>query len=232
MHILFTRPLEDSKEIISRFQNLGHKVSHLPVLNIIEKKHEEINFSSYSAVIFTSANSIKYLKSNDIDKNITCFCVGEATERKASSFGFQNIFSAEGNVHNLKEIILRNFSPKNGNLLYVSGETITMDLDKKLMSDGYKVDRIINYSSEFNENLNDEFLKRLKNEIPDIVYIYSQNSAKSFLNIIKKYGLIDLWMDTNLMCLGDKTSSVLNEIKWKKIFLFNSGEEEFLLYKI
>jgi len=25
---------------------------------------------------------------------------------------------------------------------------------------------------------------------------------------------------------------VLNEIKWKKIFLFNPGEEEFLLYKI
>jgi uroporphyrinogen-III synthase len=24
----------------------------------------------------------------------------------------------------------------------------------------------------------------------------------------------------------------LNEIKWKKIFLFNPGEEEFLLYKI
>ena len=114
----------------------------------------------------------------------------------------------------------------------MSGETITMELDKKLMLEGYKVDRIINYSSEFNENLNDEFLKRLKNEIPDIVYIYSQNSAKSFLNIIKKYGLIDLWMDTNLMCLGDKTSTVLNEIKWKKIFLFNSGEEEFLLYKI
>ena len=232
MHILFTRPLEDSKEIISRFQILGHKVSHLPVLNIKEKKHEKINFSNYSAVIFTSANSLKYLKSNDIDKNIICFCVGEATERKASSLGFQNIFSAEGNVQNLKEIILRNFSPKNGNLLYVSGETITMELDKKLMSDGYKVDRIINYSSEFNENLNDEFLRRLKNEIPDIVYIYSQNSAKSFLNIIKKYGLIDLWMDTNLMCLGDKTSTVLNEIKWKKIFLFNSGEEEFLLYKI
>jgi uroporphyrinogen-III synthase len=39
-------------------------------------------------------------------------------------------------------------------------------------------------------------------------------------------------MDTNLMCIGEKTSAVLNEIKWKKIFLFNPGEEEFLLYKI
>ena len=35
-----------------------------------------------------------------------------------------------------------------------------------------------------------------------------------------------------LMCIGEKTSAKLNEIKWKKIFLFNPGEEEFLLYKI
>ena len=52
------------------------------------------------------------------------------------------------------------------------------------------------------------------------------------LNILKKYDLQDEWMETNLMCLGERTSSVLNEIKWKKIFLFNPGEEEFLLYKI
>ena len=82
------------------------------------------------------------------------------------------------------------------------------------------------------------FLKRLsssnelKVKIPDIVYIYSQNSAVSFLNLIKKYELDDYWMKTNLMCIGEKTSSVLNELKWKKIFLFNPGEEEFLLYKI
>ena len=37
MHILFTRPLEDSKEIIIRFRNLGHKISHLPLLKIKKK---------------------------------------------------------------------------------------------------------------------------------------------------------------------------------------------------
>ena len=60
----------------------------------------------------------------------------------------------------------------------------------------------------------------------------SENSAKSFLNLIEKYELVDYWMNTNLMCIGEKTSSVLNSIKWKKIFLFNPGEEEYLLYKI
>ena len=75
------------------------------------------------------------------------------------------------------------------------------------------------------------FLK-IKDKIPDIVYIYSKNSAESFLKMIKNYNLQSLWMKTNLMCISEKTSSVLNEIKWKKIFLFNPGEEEFLLYKI
>ena len=52
------------------------------------------------------------------------------------------------------------------------------------------------------------------------------------LREINKYNLNDIWMNTNLMCMSEKISSVLNNIKWKKIFLFNAGEEEYLLYKI
>ena len=33
MHILLTRQLEDCSDLIIRFQNLGHLVSHLPLLN-------------------------------------------------------------------------------------------------------------------------------------------------------------------------------------------------------
>ena len=52
------------------------------------------------------------------------------------------------------------------------------------------------------------------------------------LNFIKLIQSENLWMNTNLMCIGEKTSQILNEIKWKKIFIFTPGEEEFLLYKI
>ena len=91
---------------------------------------------------------------------------------------------------------------------------------------------MINYTVKHNENLDLSFLESLKKDMPNLVYVYSENSAKSFLKLIKKYELVDYWMNTNLMCIGEKTSSVLNVIKWKKIFLFNPGEEEFLLYKI
>jgi uroporphyrinogen-III synthase len=52
------------------------------------------------------------------------------------------------------------------------------------------------------------------------------------LSFVKNHQFESLWMNTNLSCIGEKTSSILNEIKWKKIFLFKPGEEEFLLYKI
>jgi uroporphyrinogen-III synthase len=109
---------------------------------------------------------------------------------------------------------------------------ISIELDKQLLEEGFQIKRIINYQSHHNEKFEESFVKKLKLQIPDIIYVYSQNSALSFLKFIKIYRFENLFMNTNLMCIGEKTSAILNEIKWKKIFLFNPGEEEFLLYKI
>ena len=232
MHILLTRPLEDCSEMILRFKTLGHNVSHLPLLIVEPTQYNSINFSDFKAIIFTSANAIKFLNCKNLDKNIHCFCVGSATEKKARSVGFQNVFAAEGNVNNLKELILQNFDSSYGKMIYVSGELISSNLDEELIMQGYNLKKVVNYRTIHNENFNEKFVEQLKINIPDLVFIYSQNSAMSFMNFIKNCQSQSLWMNTNLMCIGEKTSSILNEIKWKKIFLFNPGEEEFLLYKI
>ena len=232
MHILLTRPLEDCTEMIIKFQSLGHKVSHLPLLSIKKIFYEEIDLSEFSGIIFTSSNAVRFLNSNSLDKKIKCFCVGNSTEKEARGHGFSNTIAAEGNVLNLKELILQNFDKTEGKLIYVSGENISVDLDNQLQNEGYDVKRLINYENVHNEKFDNDFINKLKLNMPDMVYVYSQNSASSFLKFIKFNQLESLWMSTNLMCIGEKTSAKLNEIKWKKIFLFNPGEEEFLLYKI
>ena len=232
MHILFTRPLDDCYDLMLRFKSLGHFISHIPVINIEKTTYEKLNFTDFKGIIFTSANAIKFLNTKDIDKKIFCFCVGTATEKMAKRKGFQNIYVANGNVNNLKEIILQNFKTSQGKLIYVTGQVISSDLDKKLISEGYNLKRIINYKAIDQQKFNINEIEKLKDKMPDIVYVYSQNSALSFLKMIKNYNLESSWMNTNLMCISERTSTVLNEIKWKKIFLFNPGEEEFLLYKI
>jgi len=109
---------------------------------------------------------------------------------------------------------------------------ISTKLDQSLIQEGYVLKRVMNYKTNHNQKFDKKFVDDLKLNIHDIVYVYSQNSASSFLNFIKVHQLDGEWMNTNLMCIGEKASSILNEIKWKKIFLFNPGEEEFLLYKI
>ncbi len=232
MHILLTRPLEDCSEMIVRFKSLGHKVSHLPLLDVERINFGEINFSEFKGIIFTSANAVKHLDTKKIDKKILCFCVGDSTEKKTRSLGFQNVISAGGSVQNLRELILQNFDKKKGRLIYFSGEIISANLDQQLINEGYNVKRVINYRTLHVQKFDKKFIDDLKLNIPEIVYVYSQNSASSFLNFIKVHQLDGELMNTNLMCIGEKTSSILNEIKWKKIFLFNPGEEEFLLYKI
>ena len=232
MHILLTRPLEDSANLLIKFKDLGHVVSHLPVIKIRKMEYKEPNFNNYSAIIFTSSNAIKNLNKDSINKTIKCFCVGSVTEKFARSLGFQNVIAADGNVRVLKELILQNHDKKDGKILYISGEFISFNLDKELTNEGYDISRIINYTVDHIDEFQNNVIEELKKNIPDIVYVYSENSAKSLLNIIKKYQLIDSWMNTNLMCIGEKTSAVLNDVKWKKIFLFSPGEEEFLLYKV
>ncbi len=232
MHILFTRPLEDCEELILKFSELGHKVSHMPVIQIEKIKHEKINFEDYKAIIFTSANALKFLNTKLIDKKITCFCVGSSTEKKALSLGFQNVVTAEGNVRNLEELILQNFDSSSGKIIYISGEIISYDINKNLISKGYNVKRVVNYTSNTNHKIDEKFVEILRSNMPNAVYVYSENSALSFLKIINNYKLNEFWMNTHLMCISEKSSSVLNKIKWKKIFIFSPGEEEFLLYKI
>ena len=195
--------------MILKFQSLGHQVSHLPLIRTEKVNYEEINFSEYGGIVFTSANAVKFLNTVKLDKNIKCFCVGNATESKARSIGFQNTIAAEGNVANLKELIIQSYESKNKELLYVSGETISVDLEQHLLSEGFKVKRIINYRVDHNQKFDEKFVNELKLNMPDMVYVYSQNSASSFLNFIRIYQTENLWMNTNLMCIGEKTSSIL-----------------------
>ena len=116
MHILLTRSLEDCSELALKFQSLGHKISHLPLLNIEKINYDKIDFSEFGGIIFTSANAVKYLDLKNIDKKVKCFCVGNVTEKKARDLGFQNTVAAEGNVSNLKELILRTYDTKNSKI--------------------------------------------------------------------------------------------------------------------
>ena len=232
MHIIVTRPIEDSLELIRNLSIKNHVVTHLPLINIKKISNKNVNFHNCKGIIFTSANAIKFLDTKNIPKSIYCFCVGEATEKKAKGFGFYNAISAGGNVDVLIELIVRTFDKNFGKLLYISSEFISKELDFELKKKGYSVERIVNYTSEPINQIEQNTLDYIKKNIPDVIFVYSERSAINLRDLIKKYSLVDVMVQSNLMCISKKTSKVLEFIKWKKVIFFNPGEEEFFLNKI
>jgi len=232
LHIVITRPKEDSLHLIERLKKLGHIVTHLPVIKIERLETKKINFQNYKAVIFTSSNAIKFLNVDKFNLKIKCYCVGKATEFTARQAGFVNTYSSGGTVDSLIELIIRNSETKSGKLLYLSSEFISKDLDIDLINEGFLVDRISNYTTLPIEEIDETTLDLLKKKSPDVIFIYSSKSAKNLFNLINKYSLLNVVTQSNLMCISEKVLLVLKLIKWKKVFIFSPGEEEFLLDKL
>jgi len=232
VHIVITRPKEDSIYLMENLIKLGHVVTHLPVIKIEKLNTKKINLLNYQAIIFTSSNAIKFMNIEKFNSKIKCFCVGKATELTAKQFGFINIYASEGTVDSLNELIKRTLDNKLEKLLYLSSEFISKDLDKDLINAGYLVDRISNYTSIPVKEVDKKTLDFFEKKPPDVIFIYSVKSAKNLFKLINKYSLINVVTQSNLVCISEKVLSVLKQIKWKKVFVFSPGEEEFMLNKI
>ena len=232
MNIIITRPLIDSEDLMGKLFSLGHQIIHVPTLQILPADVAPINPDKYEAYIFTSANAIRNLKLEKVDKKKLCFCVGAITEKIVRQKGYSNTISAGGNVNALKNIILNseNLNKKNF-LAYFCGDNITSDLDLDIQKEGYQVEKIINYKSKKIEELNENTNKIIIDHPPDIILVYSKRSAESFVELVKKYSLYGLMTGSRVMCISEKVLNVFQQAGWKKLELFEAGEELIRLKK-
>ena len=226
MNILITRPLIDIEDLMGKLFSLGHKIIHLPTLKISSAGLNPINPEKYNAFIFTSANAIRNLELSKKDNKKLCFCVGSITEKIVRQQGYNNTISAGGTVNALKNIIINsNNLDKRKVLAYICGDNITSNLDQELIAEGFQIEKIINYTSEKIEELNENTNKLIKRNPPDIILVYSKRSAESFIDLTKKYSLNGLMTDSKVMCISEKVLNVFKDAGWKKLEIFEAGDE-------
>ena len=226
MNILMTRPLIEAEDLMGKLFSLGHKIIHIPTLKISPAKTELIDVNQYNAFIFTSANAIRNLKVNKQDKDKLCFCVGAITEKIARMSGYNNTVSAGGTVNALKNLIISSSQiNEKSKIAYFCGDNISYDLDLELKREGIKTNKIINYTSEKIIDLNEENKKIIESHPPDIILVYSIRSAQSFIEIVKNYSLYPIMTESTVMCISKKVANIFYDKGWKKIKIFNPGDE-------
>ena len=226
MNIILTRPLNDTENLMQELFSLGHKIMHVPTLKIKKANIEKINIEDYNALVFTSSNAVWNLNINGEKKNIKCFCVGSVTEKIARLSGFTKTISASGNVNALKNLIINSDQiNEKSKIAYFCGDNISYDLDEELKKDGISINKIVNYLSEKITDLNDQNKKIIESHPPDIIFVYSARSALSFLEIVKNHSLYPLMTESKVKCISKKVADIFSTGKWKKVEIFNPGEE-------
>ncbi len=221
-----TRPLIDSEDLMEKLFSKGHKILHLPTLKILSLNMNPINPDKYNAFVFTSSNAVRNLKLLNENKKIICFCVGSITEKIARQFGFQNTVSAGRNVNALKNLIENSKSiSEKSKIAYFCGDNISYNLDSELKKEGFDIIKIINYSAEKIISLSEENKKIIEKNVPDLIFVYSLRSAQSFIEIIKNHSLYPLMTGSTVMCISKKVADFFKLVGWKKIEVFNPGEE-------
>ena len=205
MNIILTRPINDTENLMQELFKLGHKIMHIPTLKISNANLNPIEINKFKALIFTSSNAVRNIRVKDNKKDITCFCVGSITEKIARANGFTKTISASGNVNALKNLILNSKElKKNDHLAYICGDQISLQLDKELEKEGFRVKKFINYFSEKITSLNDANIELIKKYPPDVIFVYSLRSAESFLSIINNYSLGPMMTQSTVMCISKK----------------------------
>ena len=226
MNIILTRPLNDTENLMQELFNLGHKIIHIPTLKIKSANLQKIDIENFNALVFTSSNAVKNLSIKGEKKNIKCFCVGSVTEKIARLNGFTKTISASGNVNALKNLILNTKElKKNDKLAYICGDQITLELDKELGREGFRVKKFINYFSEKITSLNDANIDLIKKYPPNVIFVYSLRSAESFNSIVANYSLAPMMTQSIVMCISKKIVDYLDKAGWKKNKIFNPGNE-------
>ena len=160
-----------------------------PVLDINFRARIDVDLTGTQAIVFTSANGVRAWGPRRPERDLPVFAVGDATADAARDIGFKKVFTAKGDVEALARLILRKVKPSDGDLLHVRGIHVAGDLGGALKPHGFRVHDAIGYGAVAVDTLGEEAIAAIVSGAPVSVLIHSAPSAKTFLDLLRKFGL-------------------------------------------
>ena len=123
--------------------------------------------------------------------------------------GWGAVHEAGGDVAALIAAVRRQVAPADGPLLYVSGETVTGDLEQSLAASGYAVDRVVLYAAEPVAGAPPAAVTGLRDGTADAVLLYSPRTAQIWARLTIAAGLGGAAAGLRHLCLSANVAARL-----------------------
>jgi uroporphyrinogen-III synthase len=147
VRLLVTRPREDAERTAAALRARGHTVKLAPLLHI-EPIAAEFGPGPFAAVLTTSANAARAIAAHgriEELRRLPLYTVGRRSAEAAKAAGFTSVHSADGDAHNLIDVVVRELAGAAAPLLYLAGGERSVDLEAELARHGLKACTAIVY---------------------------------------------------------------------------------------
>jgi len=184
MRFLVTRPQPECRRTAERLRAAGHCADEAPVLDCVGTPPARLDLAAVSALAFSSSRAIAALAGHSQSaelQGLPVFTVGSSTAEAARQAGYDQVFSAEGNVVALAQLILgMRDRLGSGSVLYPAAQDRAGDLEGLLSGGNLSCRTIDVYRMAQVDSLPQDVTAALRTDAYDGVLIYSRRTAEAF----------------------------------------------------
>lgn len=231
--VLNTRPDTDSADLLAELDNRGFRHLSAPMLNIVfPAPAEPLDINDYQAVIFTSANGVRSFTKLSDNRSLPAYCVGDATAQTCRDYGFDDVHSANGDIHDLAALIRKMVDPARGPLFHPAARKTAGDLGQMLIADGYQIHRQTVYEAQESRTLPEDVLKALRKHHVEAILFFSPRTAETFAKLVHSYKLERDLSGTSAICLSPAVQSKISDLTWHRTRVASQPTQEYLLSEL
>lgn len=213
MHVLITRPIEDSEPFKTRVEELGCRVTLAPLMRIVSNPIPGASIAGATGLIATSRNALTALAASPAMASaaeLPLYVVGPGTAAVARRMGFKTILEGGGTAKDLLPLVRSQGGAVN-RLVYLRGDVLAFDLEAALGREGIQVTPVVAYRSVAAEALPPNVIKALETGDIDAVTLLSPRTAEVWARLAAALPPSVQLGGVTYLCLSERVAEALGQ---------------------
>lgn len=227
VQILITRPRPQAEALARSLEPRGYTCRIEPMLEIERLDTQPPALDGIQAIVLTSAHAVPALPERA--KRLPVFAVGGVTAAAARAAGCTDVTVAEGDAVNLARCIATGCRPEQGALLHLSGVDVRESLAEALAMGGFELRRAPVYRAVAASRLSAALQAALEQRALDAVLLFSPRTARTFVELVRRYRLGDRLDGTAALCLSGAVADAARALRWGEVRSAHRPEREALV---
>jgi uroporphyrinogen-III synthase len=179
------------------------------------------------ATVLTSRNAVPACPRSCFD--LPVFTVGSATAACAREAGFKSIIDADGDAAVLADLVAVRLRPNQQTLFLPTARRQGGELARALRHRGFRVMRRVAYETVAVSALPVEASAHLRQEDLAAALFFSTETARTFVDLIRKAGLTDAVADVEAVSISERSAMPLRKLRWRRVSVAAKPNQDSML---